>query len=104
MGMKPFFQRLQVAIEKFMARVSQQIHDGKITRKVLVQGMTKEFKEQEQILRNSEFLKLNVRVNVGDAQGRSTSRQGSAEDDPAASFAEDRERCKKDSDDVTRQA
>lgn len=102
--MKGFFQRLQVAVEKFISRVSQQIHDGKVTRKVLVQGMTKEFKEQEQILKNGEFLKLNVRVNVGDAVGRSTSRQGSAEDDPTNSFSEDRERCKKESEDVTRTA
>merc|ERR1712151_171934 len=99
----PFFEKIHEPIEKFVESVSQQINDGKITRKALLQVMSKEYNEQARILSNNEFLRVNCRVPAAaDGPGRPTSRQGSAEDDPANAFIEDRERCKKDSDDLLR--
>merc|ERR1712151_1439752 len=95
--------KMDPSVQRFVGVVAQQINDGKITRKALLQVMSKEYNEQARILSNNEFLRVNCRVPAAaDGPGRPTSRQGSAEDDPANAFTEDRERCKKDSDDLLR--
>uniref|UniRef100_A0A7S0A419 ODAD1 central coiled coil region domain-containing protein n=1 Tax=Pyrodinium bahamense TaxID=73915 RepID=A0A7S0A419_9DINO len=100
-----FFRKLEVAVERFVAVVAQQISDGKITRRELLKVMKKEYDEQERTLLSKDFLQTNCRVPAAaDAPGRAASRQGTAEDDPANAFAEDRERCKKDSAERSRQA
>lgn len=98
-----FFKKMETAVERFIGDVSSKIHDGKITRKALLQVMSKEYNEQARILNNADFLRVNCRVPAAaDGPGRPSSRQGSAEDDPTTAFAEDRERCKKDTEDLTR--
>lgn len=100
-----FFRRLDVAVERFVGAVAQQISDGRISQRELLRAMKSEFEEHERALLSRDFLQANCRVPaVADAPGRAASRQGTAEDDPANVFAEDRERCKKDSADRSRQA
>eukprot|EP00929_Paragymnodinium_shiwhaense_P120905 TRINITY_DN92970_c0_g1_i1.p1 TRINITY_DN92970_c0_g1~~TRINITY_DN92970_c0_g1_i1.p1 ORF type:complete len:563 (+),score=195.16 TRINITY_DN92970_c0_g1_i1:97-1689(+) len=104
----PFFRKLEIAVDKFIARVSQQIADQKITRNALLQLMSKEYNEQEKLIKSDkEFLRQNCRVpataDQTAADGRPGSRQGASEDDPAGSLVEERDRCKKDSEDVARQ-
>mmetsp|Transcript_28960 Transcript_28960/g.90252 ORF Transcript_28960/g.90252 Transcript_28960/m.90252 type:complete len:526 (-) Transcript_28960:30-1607(-) len=99
-----FFRRLEVAVERFVAAVAQQISDGKITRRELLRVMKRDFEEQERALASKDFLQLNCRVPAAaDAPGRAASRQGTAEDDPASAFADDRERWKRDSTERSRQ-
>ncbi|CAE8736189.1 unnamed protein product [Polarella glacialis] len=105
-----FFKKMEVAVEKFVNQVTQQINDGRINRKALSDMAIKEYKEQSRMISNHEFLRSNCRVQVAtDADksvgaGRPNSRQGpggtNADEDPGTSFAEDRDRCKKDSDDL----
>merc|ERR1711920_642425 len=98
-----FFRKLEVAVQRFVGVVGQQINDGKITRKALVHLITEEYKAQAKILANPDFLRVNCRVPAAaDGPGRPTSRQGSAEDDPTTAFAEDRERQKNESYDLSR--
>lgn len=93
-----FFKRLEGTVERFLERVVQQIGDGKITRKALLKEMEREYTRQTNDLNDQEFLKSNCRVPLDkDNPARPTSRQGSAEDDPAASLELDRERCKRES-------
>lgn len=101
--MAPFFQRLEAGVEKFVNLVSHQISEGKVTRKALLQVMTREYNDQARLLSSQDFLRANCRVPAAAdgatiGPGRPTSRQGpgGGEDDPATAFAEDRDRCKKD--------
>jgi hypothetical protein len=99
--LKPFFGRLTDVVEKFVGQVDQQIKDSKITRSALVQVIAREYSDQDRLMKNEQFLRANCRV-PATADGRPASRQGSAEDDPATSFAEERDRCKKDSEDMAK--
>eukprot|EP00928_Gymnodinium_smaydae_P055252 TRINITY_DN38846_c0_g1_i1.p2 TRINITY_DN38846_c0_g1~~TRINITY_DN38846_c0_g1_i1.p2 ORF type:complete len:526 (+),score=167.00 TRINITY_DN38846_c0_g1_i1:150-1727(+) len=94
-----FFNRLKTTIEKFVVFVGEQIREHKITPKALVQVMTKEYNEQLRLLQNEAFLRNNCRV-LASADARPASRQGATDDDPTVAFAEDRERCKKDAQDL----
>jgi len=96
-----FFSRLEVAVEKFVKFVDQQLRDVKITRKGLSQVQTREYNEQAKLLASEQFLRANCRV-PATADGRPVSRQGGADDDPDALFAADREKCKADSGDLAR--
>mmetsp|Transcript_51226 Transcript_51226/g.91208 ORF Transcript_51226/g.91208 Transcript_51226/m.91208 type:complete len:507 (-) Transcript_51226:84-1604(-) len=91
-----FFRRLEVAVEKFVSYVAQQINDMKITRKVLSQVLTREYNEQARLLANEQFLRNNCHV-PATADVRPASRQGAADDDPDAAFAQERERWKTES-------
>eukprot|EP00933_Yihiella_yeosuensis_P033316 TRINITY_DN27056_c0_g1_i1.p1 TRINITY_DN27056_c0_g1~~TRINITY_DN27056_c0_g1_i1.p1 ORF type:complete len:533 (+),score=123.18 TRINITY_DN27056_c0_g1_i1:54-1601(+) len=104
-----FFRKLEVSVKKFIGHVHQQIAEGKVNRKALQSVAAKEYKEQSHTLQSADFLRANCRVPAaGDAapnagSGRPNSRQGgagNAEDDPATSFSEFRDRCKKDSDEL----
>jgi len=90
-----FFKHFHETVGKFVHNVNEQIVDGKITRKALVDTMRKEYNEQALLLRNKDFLEKNCRV-PPTADGRSTSRQESNEDDPATAFNEEREKHKKE--------
>eukprot|EP00931_Biecheleriopsis_adriatica_P119871 TRINITY_DN95047_c0_g1_i1.p1 TRINITY_DN95047_c0_g1~~TRINITY_DN95047_c0_g1_i1.p1 ORF type:complete len:517 (+),score=135.66 TRINITY_DN95047_c0_g1_i1:71-1621(+) len=107
-----FFKKLEFAVRKFVARVQLQISEGKINRKTLQHMAMKEHQEYSRLLTDHTFLQNNCRVQIvmddkqGKGQGgRPTSRgQGGSnggEDDPATSFAEDRDRCKKDSQELS---
>merc|ERR1712232_962972 len=102
----PFFKRLEVAVDKFIARVTQQIAEQKITRNALLQLMNKENNEQEKLIKNEQFMRQNCRVpataDQTAADGDKGSRQGAAEEHEQ-SLIEERDRCKKESDDVARQ-
>merc|ERR1719411_223735 len=94
----PFFRRLERTVEMFVSSVAQRINDGKITRTELMGAMKREYEDQEKTLVSKDFQHTNCRVPAAaDAPGRAASRQGTAEDDPASSFAEDRTRFKSDS-------
>mmetsp|Transcript_60799 Transcript_60799/g.113684 ORF Transcript_60799/g.113684 Transcript_60799/m.113684 type:complete len:502 (-) Transcript_60799:55-1560(-) len=97
-----FFRKFEVAVKKFIKRVSDQIHVGKINRKILRDFEKIENEAQKDLLKDPNFLTSNCRAQAADGQGRPTSRQGAgdgAEDDPPTNFAEDREKCKNDSSD-----
>lgn len=100
---KPFFMRLDDTCRKFVAHVSQQLQRRQLARKDLVKVAKHEYKEQARLLTDKEFMKVNCRVPAA-ADERRMSRQGASEDDPAASFTEERERCKHDSHEVSRRA
>jgi len=94
----PFFRNLDVGVERFVGTVSSQVQSGVITRKTLIQAQSREYQTQLRTITQPDFVKANCRVSAApDGPGRPASRQGTAEDDPANSFAEDRERCKQDS-------
>jgi hypothetical protein len=62
--------------------------------------------EKERLLKNEQFLKSNNRIGRVEGDGRSHSRQGAVgvDDDPDASFAQERDRQKMESHDKTREA
>ncbi|CAE7215086.1 DEK1 [Symbiodinium natans] len=95
-----FFRKFEVAVKKFIKRVSDQINAGKINRKVLRDFEKIENEAQKGLLSDHNFLTINCRAQAADGQGRPTSRQGAgdgAEDDPPTNFSEDREKCKNES-------
>lgn len=90
-----FFRKLQGSIEKFSVHVAEQILEEKVTPKSLSAAMTREFQEQSRLLsKSSDFLKSNCRVVFPQDD-----RHGSAEDTQDA-FEEDREKCKRESDEL----
>jgi len=106
-----FFKRLHAGVTKFIAEVSKQIASGRINRKELQKNATKEYEEQTRLLTDRNFLESNRRVQIATenqaqgkgAGGRPTSRQeggNGAEFDSTTSFSEDRDQCKKDSEEL----
>jgi len=88
-----FFDRLQHAVQKFVEHVGNQISDGKVQRQKMSKMLNNEMQEQERRFKSKEFQQFNCRVPavVGD------SNELVIDDDPDASFANDREKCKTDS-------
>jgi DNA repair exonuclease SbcCD ATPase subunit len=98
-----FFDKLEVAVERFIAHVTQQIGENKVTRKILSQVSTRENNEQARLLANEQFLKSNCRVPAS-ADHRPSSARGGVDDDPDAQFAADRDSRKNESGDKVREA
>jgi len=97
----PFVKKLEFVLQHFLERVSQDISSGKINRRNLLQVLDKEHQNYTKTLADKEFLKLNCHVPpTADGPARSNSRQGNAVDD--YSFAEDRARHRKESEDRIR--
>jgi len=90
--LKGFFDKLQATIDKFTRKVGQQITDGKLTRKVLMNEFSKEYARQNEMLADPNFISINRRVPPPDKDDpRSSSRQElTGEDDPDTLFREDR--------------
>jgi len=100
-----FFRRLEMAVQKFVGYVGQQIAESKITRKILSQVHTRENNEQARLLANDQFIRSNCRVPAS-ADHRPSSRQGGGvDDDPdAVDFDALRDQRKTDSNDKVREA
>ncbi|CAK0902888.1 unnamed protein product, partial [Prorocentrum cordatum] len=54
--LRGFFDKLQATIEKFTRKVGQQIADGKLTRKVLMNEFSKEYARQNEMLADPNFI------------------------------------------------
>mmetsp|Transcript_97184 Transcript_97184/g.173136 ORF Transcript_97184/g.173136 Transcript_97184/m.173136 type:complete len:499 (+) Transcript_97184:96-1592(+) len=95
-----FFKKLEQAVKKFVARVSQQIREGKINRKSLQQMANKEYQEQTRLI-----MQVAQEAAGKGGGGRPTSRQGGggagAEE---GNFAEDRELRKQESEELALKA
>lgn len=100
----PFFRKLETVVHRFVEKVSQDITSNKINRRVLMQALDREHQQYTKTLADVDFLRASCKVPiVADAPARSQSRQGVAgDDDPGSSFAQDRERARKESEDVAR--
>jgi len=99
-----FFKKLDMTAHRFIEKVAQDISNGKITRRNLMQVLDREHQHHTKTLSDLDFLRGNCRVPAAaDGPARSTSRQGTAEDDPTTSFAQDRDRARRESEETTRQ-
>ncbi|CAL1156118.1 unnamed protein product [Cladocopium goreaui] len=97
-----FYQQMQRAVDKFIAHIVQQISSGKVQRKNMSQVASKEYHEARRLLADKDFLKANCRVPASLDAGRPPSRQGQTgapEEDAADVHQQERERCKKESND-----
>jgi len=94
-----FFRTLENSVQRYVEHVGRQISDGKITRKALVQALNREFHEQARRLNDDQFQKTNRRV-PPTLDARPPSQQKAGEEDPASLFSEERERYKKESENL----
>lgn len=97
-----FFRNLRRAIEKFVAHSDQQVKEGKVHRKALLQLMNREHEEEKKLLTSEQFFQQNCKVKPLEdtparPDGRPASRQGAQEDDPQGWVVDERERVKQES-------
>jgi len=85
-----FFQRIEVTIQKWVARISKLLAEGKFDTKGLEHIVTQTNQVLEKRLADKNFLKANCRIDLT-VDARPVSRQGGTEDGAGASMTSERE-------------
>lgn len=112
--LKHFFKQLSVAAEVFVKDVEKQIKEHSINRKILREDAQREQGEHARLLANKEFLTRNCRVRTSADDRPIVSRKAHARtdggdagaadnDDQVVAFADERQRLKKDSEQLERE-
>lgn len=107
--LKVFFKQLGLATEQFLRDVERQIKENTINKKKLAQDTNKEYLEQARLLTDKSFLQRNCRVSAtADDPAKTAPKNqgaggGGGDNDPDTSFAEERDRVKKDSEHFERE-